>query len=130
MELKTYPKYMYHVDHSEPVRVDSKAEQTDMENKGWTAARLFKEYPKWVGGKLVQSRAEENRLRADERKPLIEVALDAIEQGPASKIEEFPEPPEFPGIDPVAVKEIQVEGQDTAKVVEAPKKSSGRSKKA
>ena len=136
MELKTYPKYMYHVDHNEPIRVDSKAEQVSMENKGWTTARLFKEYPKWVEGKLVQSQAEEERLFGSlaERKS----APDAIGQGPIS-VEEFPPPIDMTPIivpplfedsqDPEVTKETQVGGQDTAKVVEKPKKTSGRQKK-
>lgn len=112
MELKTYPKYMYHRDHNTPTRVDSKAEQTDLENQGWTTARLFKEYPKWVGDKIVQSRLEEDRLvgagTIPEDIPTFGNSPDAME-------------------DPVAVKETQVEGQDTA-VTEKPKKI-GRPKK-
>lgn len=111
MELKTYPRYMYHRDHNEPVRVDSKAEQTDKENLGWTTARLYKEYPKWVGGKIVQSEVEERRV------------LATLHPEPP-----VPEEVDVPGIfeTPVAVKETQVEGQDTA-VFEKPKP--GRPKK-
>lgn len=137
MKLKTFPKYMYHKDHNEPVRVDSKAEQTDKENLGWTTMRLFKEYPKWIGDKLVQSKAEEERLLA-ESESLLDVTLDAIEQGPAN-VEETPSPIDSlfaeggvsatsQDFDPGVVKEVQVEGQDTA-VIEKLKKNVGRPKK-
>lgn len=138
MELKTYPKYLYHRDHDEPVRVDSKAEQTDKENLGWTTMRLFKEYPKWIGDKLVQSKAEEERLLA-ESESLLDVTLDAIEQGPAN-VEETPSPIDSlfaeggvsatsQDFDPGVTKETQVEGQDTAKIVEKSKEGNGRRKK-
>lgn len=134
MKLKTFPRYMQHKDHSEPIRVDSKAEQTDKENQGWTTARLFKEFPKWVGDKIVHSKAEEERLLA-KREPILDVALDAIEQGPAH-IEEIPPPIDMmfnEGVSAVSGdltmnvrKETQIEGQDTA-TIEKPK--AGKPKK-
>ena len=111
MKLKTFPKYMYHKDHNEPIRVDSKAEQTDKENLGWTTARLFKEFPKWVGDKIVHSKAEEERLLASTNPQPKEVVL-----------------PDF-GEEMKVVKETQVDSQDTAVVEKPNKKSVGRPKK-
>lgn len=119
MELKTYPRYMYHRNHDKPVRVDSKAEQTDRKNVGWTTGYIHKEYPKWVNGELVRSRVAEDRLLA-KAKPLAEVAPEASGEKMPPSIDEL-----FDGEDldlPTATKEIQIEGQDTAKVVERPKK--------
>lgn len=118
MELKTFPKYMYHRDHNEPIRVDSKAEQTDRENLGWTTARLFKEYPKWIGDKLVQSGVEEERLLA---------ANKPAEDAPPPDVM-FDEGFSVTSEDPRAVKETQVDGQDTA-TIKKPKEGSGRRKK-
>ena len=124
-QTKPYPRYLYHRDFNEPKIVNSKVEEIALGTKGWGVNYIHKDYPKWVDNKIVRSKEEEERLLV-ECKPLIEVALDAIERGPASKIEEFPEPPEFPEIDPVVVKETRIDNQDTV-VVEKPKK--GRPKK-
>lgn len=133
MELRTYPRYMYHHDHNEPVRVDSKAAQTDKENLGWTTRYLHKEYPKWVGDKIVQSKAEHDRLLAA-AKPPEEVVVSSAGQGSADSEGEIPliddlfeeEDPELLAV----TKEIQVDGQDTAKIVEkSGKKPPGRPKK-
>jgi len=130
MELKTYPKYMNHVDHDEPVRVDSKAEQVDMENKGWTTARIFKEYPKYVGDKIVHSKAEEDRLLASQTDPVI-ISTESIDVSTEIVPPLFEESPSVisEGQDPEVTKEIQVEGQDTARVVEKSKEGNGRRKK-
>ena len=55
-----YPRYVYHADHNEPIRVDSKAEETNLLNQGWTTRYLHKEYPKLVNGKTVYSKEEED----------------------------------------------------------------------
>ena len=57
-----YPLYMYHKEHNEPKLVNSNAEEVDMVNKGWSAAYIHKDYPKWVKGQIVQSKAEEKQL--------------------------------------------------------------------
>ena len=54
-----YPRYVYHADHNEPIRVDNKAEETNLLNQGWTTRYLHKEYPKWINGKIVHSKEEE-----------------------------------------------------------------------
>ena len=61
-----YPRYVYHADHNEPIRVDSKAEETNLLNQGWTTRYLHKEYPKWVNGKVVQSKKEEELARINQ----------------------------------------------------------------
>ena len=118
MELKTFPKYMYHRDHDEPVRVDSKAEQTDMTNKGWVISYLHKEYPKWIGDKLVRSRAEEDRLQGPSK-------MSEENVSPSEDVLLFKsEDPELPHV----IKETQIGGVDLT-VTEKPEKPSGRSKK-
>ena len=61
-----YPRYVYHADHNEPIRVDSKAEETNLLNQGWTTRYLHKEYPKWVNDKVVQSKEEEELTRINQ----------------------------------------------------------------
>lgn len=122
-QIKPYPRYLYHRDHDEPKIAMSKAEESELSTKGWLTTYVHKEYPKYVGDKIVNSQEEEERLLA-ERNPLPEVALDAIEQGPAN-IEEIPFMTSN-GQDLEVVKEIQVDGVDTA-AVEKPKR--GRPKK-
>jgi hypothetical protein len=100
-----YPKYLYHPDFNEPRRVDSNAEEAEWGTKGWTSRYLHKEYPKWIGDKIVQSKAEEERL------------MPASE--PEEKASSFV-------VD--VVKELQVDGQDTT-IVEKPKSTGGRPSK-
>lgn len=124
-ELRPFPKYMNHVDHNEPVRVDSKAEQVDMQNKGWTTARIFKEYPKWVGDKLVRSKAEEARLFGSQSRAVDPAdVVNAVDPMPVDipDLSEASTPKEFK-----TKKELQAGGQDTA-TVGKPKKSAGRPK--
>ena len=111
-QTKPYPRYLYHRDFNEPKIVNSKVEEIALGTKGWGVSYIHKDYPKWVGGKIVRSKEEEERL--------------LVECKPASSVEEFPEPSEFPEIDPVAVKETRIDNQDTV-VVEKPKR--GRPKK-
>jgi len=93
-----YPKYVYHPDHNEPRRVDSKPEEQELGTKGWTASYIHKEYPKWIGDKLVQSKEEAERLN------LIKAEVKEAEVVFEANV----------------VKETQVDGQDTA-VFEKPK---------
>lgn len=129
-QTRPYPKYLYHPDFNDPKIVNSQVEEAELGTKGWVTTYLFKAYPKWVGDKIVKSKEEEERLLA-ERKPLIEVVLDAIEQGPANN-EVTPLDEMLDGgsgiVMPPVTKETQVDGQDTA-VIEKPKKGPGRPKK-
>ena len=131
-QTRPYPKYLYHPDFNEPKIVNSQVEEAELGTKGWVTTYLFKAYPKWVGDKIVKSKEEEELLLA-ERKPLLEVALDAIEQGPAN-IEEISSPiDEFLDggsgvVMPPVTKETQVDGVDPT-VVEKSKKGPGRPKK-
>lgn len=50
-----YPLYMYHKKKAEPVRVDSRGEEVELANKGWSSSYIFKEYPKWVNGEIVNA---------------------------------------------------------------------------
>jgi hypothetical protein len=116
-QTKPYPRYLYHRDFNEPKIVNSKVEEVELGTKGWTTARLFKEYPKWVGDTIVRSEAEEKRL----------LAANALEEPPSPDVM-FDEGLSVSARDPLAVKEIQVDGQDTA-TVEKLKKPVGRPKK-
>jgi len=49
-----YPRYLYHKDYNEPIRVDSAEDEAPLLNQGWVAKYLHKEYPKWVNGIIVQ----------------------------------------------------------------------------
>jgi hypothetical protein len=122
-QTKPYPRSMYHRDHDKPKVVNSRAEEVEASTKGWITSYIFKEYPKWVDGKLVQSRADEDRIlmakkaltRLMEPDEIIENLFEDVptkDQGWAAKVK----------------KEIQVDGQDTA-TFEKPKKSPGRPKK-
>ena len=73
--MDKYPKYVYHKEYDEPRRVDNKAEEIDLLNKGWKKRYIKKEYPKWVNGVVVRSEAEEKLL------------LDAAKKTPKPKIE-------------------------------------------
>lgn len=55
---RKYPFYMYHKEHDEPLRVDNKDEERQLAEKGWEPNYIHKEYPKWVKGKIVKSKAE------------------------------------------------------------------------
>lgn len=116
-QTKPYPRYLYHRDFNEPKIVNSKVEEVELGTKGWSTARLFKEYPKWVGDTIVQSEADERRLLSPNKKPEQEVpSPDVMFDEGLSATE-----------DPLAVKETQVDSQDTA-TIEKPKKP-GRPKK-
>ena len=120
-QVKPYPRYMYHRDHDEPKVVYSKVEEAELGTKGWITAYIHKEYPKWVGDKIVNSFEEEERLLASQQPQMAD----------ASQIEEIQiEVPSFdasadvftePGSDVTVVKETQVEGQDPT-MIEKPKR--------
>lgn len=54
-----YPLYMYHKKEAEPVRVDSRGEEVELTNKGWSSSYIHKEYPKWINGELITSAKED-----------------------------------------------------------------------
>jgi hypothetical protein len=66
-----YPRYMYYRDSDAPVRVDSKDEENNLLTKGWTTRYIHKEYPKWVGGRIVNSPEEEVRILSKEQPKVI-----------------------------------------------------------
>jgi len=117
-QTRPYPRYLYHQDYSEPKIVNSKAEETELNTKGWIASYIHKDYPKWVGDKIVRSKEEEERLLASQ--------ADLVE-GPPFDIPDdvFTEP--GPGV--TVVKEIQVDGVDSTVVEKPKKKPIGRPKK-
>ena len=130
-QTKPYPRTMYHVNHEKPKVVNSKAEEAEASTKGWIVSYIYKEYPKWVDGKIVQSQAEEEQLLAS--KQPVEVTPPQIDMS-GSLVTETESIGTDPWIDsieaeiPTVTKETQVEGQDTA-VVEKPKEGNGRRKK-
>lgn len=131
-QVKPYPKYMYHRDENEPKIVMSKAEESELSTKGWLAAYIYKEYPKMVDGKIVNSLDEEKRLLASQqpRTPPIEVpSFDAAVDVTPPSVETTSSNDLFTeGEESAAVKETQVEGQDTA-VIKKPQKDKGQKKK-
>jgi hypothetical protein len=130
-QVKPYPKYMYHRDENEPKIVMSKAEESELSTKGWLAAYIYKEYPKMVDGKIVNSYEEERRLFASQqpKTPPIEVpSFDAAVDTTLPSIETTSEDFFTEGEELAVVKETQVEGQDTA-VTEKPIKDKGQKKK-
>lgn len=121
-QTRPYPKYLYHSDFNEPKIVNSQVEEAELGTKGWVSTYLHKAYPKWVNGKIVKSKEEEDLLLAecdpssggvpDEVTP-----LDEMLDGGSGVV-----------ILPPVIKDIQVDGQDTV-VIEKPKKGNGRRKK-
>lgn len=129
-QIRPYPRYMYHKDENEPKVVMSRAEETELSTKGWITTYIHKEYPKMVDGKIVNSQEEEKRLLASRQPkippievPSFDAAVDVNSPDNTSSEDFFTE-----GEEPAVMKEIQVDGQDTA-VVEKPKKGNGRRKK-
>ena len=57
-----YPFYMYHEDYNEPRRVDENSQQVDLENEGWVAHYIHKDYPQLVNGVMVHSKEEHEKL--------------------------------------------------------------------
>ena len=118
-QTKPYPRTMYHVNHEKPKVVNSKAEEAEASTKGWIVSYIYKEYPKWVGDKIVRSKEEEERLFVGQQKELVNISAEEVgsmEDVVGASLFENPE----------VIKETQVDMQDTA-VVEKPKR--GRPKK-
>ena len=63
-----YPRYVYHKDYNEPIRVDSLEDETPLLNQGWVTRYLHKEYPKWVNGVIVQDAEEHEKVLAGAKK--------------------------------------------------------------
>ena len=118
-QTKPYPRTMYHRDHDKPKVVNSKAEEAEASTKGWIVSYIYKEYPKYVGDKIVYSKEEEERLFVGQQKELVNISAEEVgsmEDVVGASLFENPE----------VIKETQVDMQDTA-VVEKPKR--GRPKK-
>lgn len=75
MGTKIYPIYLYHKEYDEPRIANNKAQQTELENKGWTTRYIKKHYPKWVGNILCKSEKEHKLL------------LQNIKDAPKMKVE-------------------------------------------
>jgi hypothetical protein len=132
-QTKPYPRTMYHLDHDKPKVVNSKAEEAEASTKGWIVSYIYKEYPKWVGDKIVRSRAEEEQLLASKQPvEVISPPIDMSMSGNlATEVDSVGADPWLDGIEteePTVTKEVQVDGQDTA-VIEKPKEGNGRRKK-
>jgi hypothetical protein len=124
---------MYHLNHDKPKVVTSKAEEAEASTKGWIVSYIYKEYPKYVDGKIVQSQAEEEQLLASKQPvEVIPPQIDMSMSGNLATGADFTgTEPWIEGIEaeiPPVPKEVQIDGQDTA-IVEKPKKSPGRPKK-
>lgn len=63
-----YPRYLYHKDYDEPIRVDSKEEEAPLLNQGWVVRYLHKEYPKRIGDQRVFNAEQEAEVLAGAKK--------------------------------------------------------------
>lgn len=79
---RTYPRYMYHPEKADPLRVDSAAQEKEMYSKGWVAHYIHKEYPKWINGVIYQT--EEEAREAGALKPEV-LDLDKPKRGRPKK---------------------------------------------
>lgn len=68
MKVNKYPVYLYHKEYNDPRIANNKAQQTDLENKGWTTRYIYKEYPKMVNGVLCKTEEAEKFLLAEAEK--------------------------------------------------------------
>jgi len=119
-QTKPYPRYLYHRDYDEPKIVNSKAEEMELGTKGWVTSYIHKDYPKWVGDKIVQSKEEEEQLLASQQPKLADVSTEGKITSPPDDM--------FVGENPVVTKETRIDGVDPT-VVEKPKEGNGRRKK-
>lgn len=96
-----YPIYMNHAEYPEPQRVDNRDEQVMWQNRGWTTARIWREYPKFVNGIIVGSKKEEDLLlSAAKNKPNVVIdktVLDASGQVVTSTAKPIIEKPPLKG---------------------------------
>ena len=121
-QTKPYPRYLYHRDFDEPKIVNSKAEEMELGTKGWIVSYIHKDYPKWVGDKIVRSKEEEERLLASQQSGSAEVsplADEAFNMFGAENVK-----PE----EPTVTKETRIDNVDPT-VVKKPKEGNGRRKK-
>jgi len=73
-KVNEYPKYLYHREYDEPRMVETREQESDLLNKGWQKAYIFKEYPKMVNGILCRTKEQEDLLlQAANSQPKVEV---------------------------------------------------------
>jgi len=121
-QTKPYPRYLYHRDYDEPKIVNSKAEEVELGTKGWVVSYIHKDYPKWVGDKIVRSKEEEGRLLASQQPESAEVSPLADEAFSMFGTENAK--PE----EPTVTKETRIDNVDPT-VVKKPKRGRPLSKK-
>ena len=63
-QVTGFPRYLHHKDY-EPKRVDNEEDEKHWINKGWRKQYIYKSYPKWVNGVIINSKKEEDLLLAN-----------------------------------------------------------------
>ncbi len=129
MMKNPYPLYLYHKDHDEPIRVDSKEDESALVSQGWTRAYLYKEYPKVVYDPkdrsncvTVQNKAQEDeakvKFKEAAKRPILDKAVEIAKEHQSGEIDdnvtsnddEIPSDPDDKSEQEIVVTKVTQEG--------------------
>lgn len=65
---KKFPVYLYHKNEQDPILINNKDDERALTEKGWQRGYIHKDYPKYVNGTIVNSKAEHDALLAQQPK--------------------------------------------------------------